>query len=511
MPLQAFALKEALHANRSTGVLVTSLREATLAKNVVGNDEQAARSGLTLENRNPATGEIINLVTASAAADVDAAVAAAREAFPAWSALPAVARGNHLFALCQAMEDNADELARIVAEETGKAFNDARGEVGGAVQCGRFFAGEGTRLFGRTMPSGTPHKYNMTVRRPIGVAGLIIAANTPIANVAWKLFPALICGNTVVMKAAETAPNTALAVARLAIARGLPKGVFNLIHGTGVEAGAPIVEHADTSVISFTGSSKVGLWIAQACASRLKKVSLELGGKNPLVVCEDADLDRAARWVCLSVFSNAGQRCAAASRILVQASIYDRFKEKLLAKAAEVKVGVENGDMCGPVITETAVKNMAKAVEAAVGAGATLLTGGKRVTEGAQASGYFMQPTLMEDVAENDPITRTELFGPIGVLYSFADYAEALRMANDSPYGLTACIHTRDIDRAMHFAHNVSAGVAVINAGTYGSEPHMPFGGVRRSGNGSREPGTEALDVYSDLKDIYVVTETDRL
>jgi aldehyde dehydrogenase (NAD+) len=490
---------------------VQDLREGRLAGNVIANTEQPAGSGRTLENRNPATGTVINLAAASNAADVDRAVAAARAAFPAWSALPAVARGNHLFRICQAMEDRADALAAIVAEETGKAFADARGEVGGAIQCGRFFAGEGTRLFGRTMPSGTPNKYNMTVRRPVGIAGLIIAANTPIANVAWKLFPALICGNTVVLKAAETAPNTALAIARIAVRCGLPEGVFNLIQGTGAEAGMPLVEHHDTRVVSFTGSTRAGKMIAEACARQLKKVSLELGGKNPLVVCEDADLDRAARWVCLSVFSNAGQRCAAASRILVQDSVYDRFKEKLLAKAAEVTVGVENGDMCGPVISETALLNMVEAVDAAVAAGARVLIGGGRVTDGDKAAGYYMQPTLMEDVAAADPITETELFGPIGVLYRFKDYAEALRMANDSPYGLTACIHTRDVDRAMHFAHNVSSGVAVINAGTYGSEPHMPFGGLRMSGNGSREPGTEALDIYSDLKDIYVVTETDRL
>jgi aldehyde dehydrogenase (NAD+) len=479
-----------------------------LAANLVANEERPARSGATLDNFNPHTGGVINQVAASNAEDVADAVTAAQAAFPAWSALPAVARGNLLFKICQMMEDRADELAKIVAEETGKAFGDARGEVGGAIQCGRFFAGEGTRLFGRTMPSGTPDKYNMTVRRPVGVAGLIIAANTPIANVAWKLFPALICGNAVVLKAAETAPNTALAVARIAVECGLPAGVFNLVQGTGLDAGQPLVEHPATRVISFTGSSRAGKMIAEACAKQLKKVSLELGGKNPLVVCEDADLDRAARWVCLSAFSNAGQRCAAASRILVQESVYDEFKTLLLKKAAEVRTGIEQGDMCGPVITEVALQNMLRSVEAAVSAGAKVLIGGGRVMEPDKAQGYYMQPTLIEDVAVDDPITETELFGPIGVLYRFKDYAEALRMANDSPYGLTASIHTRDVDRAMHFAHNVSTGVAVVNAGTYGSEPHMPFGGVRMSGNGSREPGTEALDIYSDLKDIYIVTET---
>lgn len=479
-----------------------------LAANLIAGEERAARAGATLDNHNPHTGAVINQVAASTAEDVADAVDAAMAAFGEWSALPAVARGNMLFKICQMMEDRADELAEIVAEETGKAFGDARGEVGGAIQCGRFFAGEGTRLFGRTMPSGTADKYNMTVRRPVGVAGLIIAANTPIANVAWKLFPALICGNTVVLKAAETAPNTALAVARIAVACGLPAGVFNLVQGTGMDAGQPLVDHPATRVISFTGSSRAGKMIAEACAKQLKKVSLELGGKNPLVVCEDADLDRAARWVCLSTFSNAGQRCAASSRILVQESVYDRFREILLKKAAEVRTGIEQGDMCGPVITETALNNMLGAVKRAVDAGAKVLTGGERETADGKAGGYYMQPTLIEGVSADDPITETELFGPVGVLYPFNDYAEALRMANDSPYGLTACIHTMNVDRAMHFAHNVSAGVAVINAGTYGSEPHMPFGGVRMSGNGSREPGTEALDIYSDLKDIYIVTET---
>ena len=490
------------------GVVVSNPDDSGTARNLIGGELRDASTGRTLENRNPATGKLINLVAASDAVDVDMAVSAAREAFPAWSALPAVARGNLLFRICQVMEDRADELARIVAEETGKAFADARGEVGGAIQCGRFFAGEGTRLFGRTMPSGTPDKYNMTVRRPVGVAGLIIAANTPIANVAWKLFPALVCGNAVVLKAPETAPNTALAVARIAVECGLPAGVFNLVQGTGIDAGQPLVEHPGTRVISFTGSSRAGKIIAEACAKQLKKVSLELGGKNPLIVCADADLDRAARWVCLSAFSNAGQRCSAASRVLVQESIYDDFKKLLLDKAAEVRTGIEPGDMCGPVITETALQNMLRSVDAAVGAGATLLMGGGRVTEPGKAAGYYMQPTLIENVATDDPITETELFGPIGVLYKFRDYAEALKMANDGPYGLTASIHTKDVDRAIHFAHNISAGVAVVNAGTYGSEPHMPFGGLRMSGNGSREPGTEALDIYSDLKDIYIVTET---
>lgn len=489
---------------------MNDLRESTVVGNLIDCEERLGAAGRVLENLNPATGQRVNSVTASEREDVEAAVTAAQAAFPLWSQMPAVARGNHLFALAQAMEDNADALAAIAAEETGKRFPDARGEVGGAVQCARFFAGEGTRLFGRTMPSGTSGKYNMTVRQPIGVAGLIIASNTPIANVAWKLFPALVCGNTVVMKAAETAPGTALAVGRLAVKVGFPKGVFNIVQGNGTDAGAPLVEHPGVPIISFTGSSKVGQWIAEAAARQLKKVSLELGGKNPFIVCSDADLDRAARWAALSIFSNAGQRCAAASRLLIEANVYDAFKERLLAQTRSIRLGTEDDCNCGPVMTEAALERMVDAVTHAVSNGATLLAGGQRAAGSGLEGGFYMEPTLLEGIGHDAPISRTELFGPVGVLYSVADYAEALRVANDSSYGLTAAIHTSDVDRAMHFAHHVDAGVAVVNAGTYGSEPHMPFGGLKRSGNGTREPGTEALDIYSNLKDIYIVTEPDR-
>lgn len=487
------------------------LSEATLVPNFIGNAEAPALLGGEMENFAPATGQVINRLTASTRADVDKAVETARAAFPAWAGLSPVARGNFLFTLCQAMEDNTDALAAIVASETGKALKDARGEVGGAIQCGRFFAGEGTRLFGRTMPSGQVGKHNMTVRQPIGVAGLIIASNTPIANVAWKVFPALICGNAVVLKAAETAPGTALAVGRLAQQVGLPAGVLNILQGNGTDAGAPLVEHPGVDVVSFTGSSSVGRWIAEACARQLKKVSLELGGKNPLIVCQDADLDRAVRWTVLSVFSNAGQRCAAASRILVEDAVYDVFRDKLVAATRAVILGVGEDATCGPVMSQAALDRMLGAVDAARADGAKVLVGGGRAGELHLASGYYMQPTILDGVPHDAPISTHELFGPVGVLYRFSGYREALAMANDSPYGLTACIHTRDVDRAMHFAHNVSAGVAVVNAGTFGSEPHMPFGGLRHSGNGTREPGTEALDVYSSLKDIYIVTETGAL
>ena len=285
---------------------------------------------------------------------------------------------------------------------------------------------------------------------------------------------------------------------------GLPPGVLNIIQGYGREAGAPLVEHPDVDVISFTGSTAVGRRIAAVAGERLAKVSLELGGKNPLVVCDDADLDNAVKWVLLSAFSNAGQRCAAASRIIIFDAIYERFRERLVEATRRLKVGPDNGDDLGPVINERQLDNMLGAIGRAQRRGAVVLTGGQRLCDSAHANGFYLAPTLIENAGAHDEISTTELFGPVTCLYRAADFPDALRLANDSPYGLSACIHTRNLHRATEFTRKVQVGVAVVNAGTHGSEPHMPFGGLKQSGNGWREPGTEALDVYSDLKAIYV-------
>ncbi|MBE2270367.1 MAG: aldehyde dehydrogenase, partial [Anaerolinea sp.] len=429
---------------------------------------------------------------------------AAKAAVPAWSSTPPVQRGLILHELVDAMKARQHEIAEIVAAESGKSIKAALGEVGGAIQCGLFYASEGQRLYGKTTTSGAANKYAMTIRQPIGVAGLIIAANTPIANVAWKIFPALVCGNAVVLKAAEDTPTTAWIVGQIAQQIGLPAGVLNIVQGYGPEAGQPLVEHPDVEVISFTGSTEVGKLIQRIAADRLAKVSLELGGKNPLIVCDDADLEHAAKWVLLSAFSNAGQRCASGSRIIIFDSIYDRFREMLVEGTKKLKVGVGDDDDFGPVINEEQLNNMLASVEAAKRSGAHILVGGERLTDDAHKHGFYMSPTLIDGVVPDDAISCTELFGPISLLYRVPDYAGALALANNSPYGLTACIHTRNYHRAIHFTQNVQAGVAVVNAGTYGSEPHMPFGGVKQSGNGWREPGTEALDIYSELKDVYL-------
>jgi aldehyde dehydrogenase (NAD+) len=479
--------------------------------NWIDGKEQTAVANEWFDKLDPHTGKAQTRVARSRADDITAAVEAAHRSHPAWAATPAVQRGLMLHKLVVAMQDHQEEIARIVAAETGKSYKESLGETGGAIQCGLFYASEGQRLYGRTTTSGTPNKYAMTIRTPIGVAGLIIAANTPIANVAWKIFPALVCGNSVVLKAAEDTPATAWIVGKLAAEIGFPAGIFNIVQGYGEEAGAPLVEHPDVGVISFTGSTEVGRYIQRAAGERFARISLELGGKNPLVVCDDADLENAAKWVLNSAFSNAGQRCASNSRVIIFDSVYEKFRNMLIERTKKLKVGPTDDDGFGPVINEGQLNNMLSAVKKARSEGATILIGGERLTDDAHRDGYYMAPTLIEGVDPHDEIAECELFGPVAILFHVKDFEEALALANDSPYGLTASIHTKSMHRAMRFCERVQSGVAVVNAGTHGSEPHMPFGGRKQSGNGSREPGTEALDVYCELKDIYINIDPSQL
>jgi alpha-ketoglutaric semialdehyde dehydrogenase len=472
--------------------------------NWIGGKEQPAIKGAWFDKLNPHTGLLLTRAARSGAEDVTSAVESARGAFPTWSTMPAVQRGLMLHKIVEGMENNRERIADIVAEETGKSPKDAWGETGAAIQCGLFYASEGQRLYGRTTTSGTLNKLAMTIRQPIGVAGLIIAANTPIANVAWKIFPALICGNTAVLKASEDTPGTAWIMGEIAREAELPNGVLNILQGYGEEAGAPLVEHAGVGVVSFTGSTEVGRSIQRAAGPRFARISLELGGKNPLVVCDDADLENAAKWVLLSAFSNAGQRCASTSRVIIFDSVYDKFRGMLIERTKALKVGPTDEDDLGPVVNESQLNNMLSAVGQARSGGATILIGGARLVDAPHKNGFYMAPTLIEGVDAEAEISNCELFGPVAVLYRVKGFDEALTLANESPYGLTAAIHTRSIHRAMRFCERVESGVAVVNAGTYGSEPHMPFGGRKQSGNGSREPGTEALDIYSELKDLYI-------
>ncbi len=462
-----------------------------------------------LDKFDPHSGKLLVRFTDSSVDDAAAAVTAASAAFDGWSGLTPVKRGQILTEVVAAMKRRSDELADCIAVETGKPPQDAKGETGAAIMQGEYFAGEGMRLYARSLTSGTPGKHSHTVRQPRGVAALIVPANTPIANIAWKTFPALICGNTVVLKAAEDAPSIALLFAQLAKEAGLPDGVLNVIQGRGDPAGAALVRDSRVAVISFTGSTGVGRWIAEVAGRRLARVSLELGGKNPFVVCDDADLDQAVHWAALSAFSNAGQRCAAGSRIIVFKNVYTVFRDKLVAKAKSLKLGVAAGCDLGPVINRRQHEMILAAIERARQEKGTVLCGGGAPTDPTLANGYYVEPTLIEGLPLSAELSCKEVFGPVATLHVVDDLPQALALANATEYGLTAAIHTRNVDRAMWFAQRVRAGVANVNLGTFGSEPHMPFGGFGASGNGTREPGVEALDVYSELKNISFLTRAD--
>ncbi len=468
---------------------------ATDVLNLIGGKRAPAASGEWLEKLRPADGSLLCRIARSGADDVEAVVAAARTAQPAWAELTPVARGDVCRELALLLRERREEASRLVVEETGKPLDLALGETDAAVEMGLFVAGEGRRSYGRTTTASMPHRTVYTVRQPLGVAALIMSFNTPLPNVAWKAFPAIFCGNTAVVKPSEHTPASASLFAELALEAGVPPGVLNVVHGLGHEAGAPLVEHPGVDLVSFTGSAATGRRINETAGRRLAKTCLELGGKNALVVCDDADLERATQWALASAFSNAGQRCASASRIVVFDDVYEGFRDRLLE-------GVETLDV-QPVISEESVDRIAAAVAGAVERGATVLAGGERLDR----PGWHYAPTLLEGVGSDDEVSRTELFGPVTILYRVSGLEDAIALVNDSPYGLTAAIHTASVHRAMRFADRVQAGVVVVNAGTHGSEPHMGFGGVKQSGTGWREAGVEALDVYSELKVVNVVSD----
>ncbi|MFQ5417571.1 MAG: aldehyde dehydrogenase family protein, partial [Myxococcota bacterium] len=413
--------------------------------NWIDGKECPAASAEMFDKLSPATGSRLFRVARSRSQDVESAVASARRSQPAWADSTSVQRGELLHDISQSMRARREEIAAVVSAETGMSPAQALGETDAAVAQGIFMAGEGRRSYGRTTTSAVPNKQVMTVRQPLGVAGLIVAANTPIANVAWKVFPALVCGNGAVLKAAEDTPATAWLFGAIAHEAGLPPGVLNIVQGTGVEAGAPLVAHPGVDVVSFTGSTDVGREIAAVAGRRLAKLSLELGGKNPLIVCDDADFENAARWVLLSAFSNAGQRCAAGSRIIVFDSVYDRFRDLLVERTRGLRIGPRDEDDLGPVINETQLANILAVVARARQRGAVVLIGGERLAGPEHENGFYMAPTVIENVDPHDEISTREIFGPVTCLYRARDFAAALHLANDSPYGLTACIHTRSL------------------------------------------------------------------
>jgi aldehyde dehydrogenase (NAD+) len=479
----------------------------TTYKNLIGGQWVASRSGKTFQNINPANhDDIVGEFQQSEAADIDDAVAAASEAWKTWRLTPAPKRAEILYRCGEILLTRKEQYANDMTREMGKVLAETRGDVQEAVDTAFYMAGEGRRLFGQTTPSELPNKFAMSLRMPVGVCGMIAPWNFPMAIPSWKLFPALVCGNTCVIKPAEDTPLSTYNLVQTLIDAGLPPGVVNIITGFGPEAGAPLVAHAQVRAISFTGSSEVGRVVGQTAAGLFKPCSLEMGGKNAMIVLEDANLDLALEGALWGAFGTTGQRCTATSRIILHKSIAAEFTEKLVARANSLKVGngLDEANQIGPQINQQQIETSERYVAIAKAEGAKLVTGGARLTEGTQAKGWFFAPTVFSEVKPQMRIAQEEVFGPVVSLIECNDLEDALTIANGIQYGLSTSLYSKDVNRAFQAIRDLEAGITYINAPTIGAEVHLPFGGVKQTGNGHREGGTGALDFYTTWKSVYV-------
>ena len=475
-------------------------------RNFIGGEWVDAEGGEFFENRNPAdTSDLIGQFPKSSSADVDRAVKAARDAFDAWRLIPAPRRGEILYRLGHILMSRKEECARLMTREMGKIIKETRGDVQEGIDTAFYAAGEGRRLFGDTCPVELPNKFGMSIRQPIGVCGLITPWNFPMAIATWKMFPALICGNTVVLKPASDTPASAVKLVEATAEAGVPPGVVNLVHGTGSGVGTPLVEHPVVRLISFTGSSSAGKDIAARCGAQLKRLSLELGGKNAQIVMADADLDLALEGVLWGAFGTTGQRCTATSRLILHKPIKERFLKLLVERARNIRIGDgldENTEM-GPLINE----GQRETVKQYVGIGkkeAKLVCGGNALTTGSYRNGWFFEPTIFTDVAPGARIAQEEIFGPVLSVIEASDLDEAVRILNDTRYGLSSSIYTRDINGAFRAIRDIEAGITYVNGPTIGAEVQLPFGGVKDTGNGHREASHTVLDTFSEWKSVYV-------
>jgi aldehyde dehydrogenase (NAD+) len=454
----------------------------------------------------PATGEVLGSFPRSSAADVDSAVAKAKAAFEDWRLVPAPERGNILFRFAELLRAHKDELTDLMTREMGKVKAEAGGDVQEAIDMSYYMGGEGRRLFGHTTPSELRDKFMMSVRMPVGVVGAITPWNFPIAIPAWKLTPALVCGNTVVLKPAEDTPLLADRFVQLLEEAGLPDGVVNVVHGYGEEAGDALVRHPDVPVITFTGSRETGIVVTKAAADLLKHVHLELGGKNAIIVMDDADVDLAVNGIVWSAFGTSGQRCTAASRVIVHRSVYDDLQAKLVGAAERLRLGPgwEDETDVGPLINRAALDKVHSYTEIGKDEGARLLTGGEAAAEAGNGGGFYYRPTVFGDAEPGMRIAQEEIFGPTTALIPVDSFEEAVAAANSVRYGLSSSIFTRDVNRAFRAMRDLQSGITYVNAGTTGAEVHLPFGGTKETGNGHREAGQAALDVFTEWKSIYV-------
>ena len=477
-----------------------------LLKNYIGGEWVESSTGETTESYNPATGEIVGIITRSNEEDVEKAVTAARAAFKTWRLTPAPVRGEILMKIGQTLEKHKEELAQLLTREMGKILAEARGDVQEAIDVAYYFAGEGRRLFGQTMPSELMNKACMTVRDPIGVVAAITAWNFPTAIPAWKMMPALVAGNTVIFKPATDGAVVATALVKVLIEAGVPAGVVNLILGPGNLVGDAMVKNSGIDAITFTGSTETGTRMASKAAIYNKRVSLEMGGKNAIIVMDDADIDLAVDGIIWSAYGTTGQRCTACSRVIVHKNAKEELLNKLVVRIKDLKLGNGLDDKVdvGPVINSKQLDTIHQYVEIGKAEGASLLIGGEKATEGELALGTFYKPTLFADVTPDMRIAQEEIFGPVLSVITIESLAEAIEVNNNTKFGLSGSIYTQNINNVYTAMRDITTGILYINAGTIGAEVHLPFGGTRGTGNGHREVGTAAMDFFTEWKSIYV-------
>jgi alpha-ketoglutaric semialdehyde dehydrogenase len=482
--------------------LTSATLTAPLCRNYINGRWVESRSTQTLERRNPADlNEVLSLVPLSTRAEVGEAVAAAKGAFRAWRDTPAPARGKILARAAALMEQRKDELARTLTREEGKTLRDSLVEVQRTVDILEFTAGEGRRMGGETVPSASPRNFTYTVKQPLGVVGAITPWNFPVAIPAWKAAPALVAGNTMVIKPAELTPQTCVQICEIFEQAGLPAGVLNMVLGAGEEVGDELLRSPDVRAISFTGSNDVGSLIYATAAKQMKKCQCEMGGKNPVVVLADADLALAADHVVAGAFGSTGQRCTATSRVVVEESIANQFVEMLVERAKKLKVGngLDAGVDVGPLVDEQQFNTVLRYLEIGKKEAALLVGGGP-----ARDGGYFVAPTIFDRVPWDSTIAQEEIFGPVLSVIRVPDFEEALRVANSVKYGLSSSIYTNDAARIFEFIDRIETGMTHVNAPTVVSEAQMPFGGVKATGVGLREIGRVAIDFYTELKAVYI-------
>jgi len=473
--------------------------------NYTNGDWTDASSGRTFDVTSPADpDEVIGQFPHSGPADVDAAVSAAAGALPDWDHRPAPQRGKILRDAGDLLAERKEDMAETMTREMGKPVFETKGDVQEAIDTAYYAATETRRLFGRTVPSELPDKMNMSIRRPVGVCGIITAWNFPVAVPSWKILPALAAGNTVVFKPSEEAPRSGLLFVETLIDAGIPDGVINVVHGDG-ETGAAMVEHPDVDAIGFTGSYEVGTSIAETCGRLNKRVSLEMGGKNPMIVMDDADLDLALDGAIWGAYGTTGQRCTATSRVICHEEVHDEFVSMIAEEAQDLVLGdgTDEDTDVGPLINQAALEKVQKYVEIGQDEGATLELGGDRSTV-EEKRGFFYPPTLFTDVDPDMRIAQEEIFGPVLAVFEVSSYEEAVAVANDTRYGLSSAIYTEDVRRSYRAMRDLEAGITYVNGPTIGAEAHMPFGGVKDTGNGHRDGGWAAYEFFTEHKTIYV-------